>query len=125
MSVSAGGGDRRSPPGSRPISTLRRASDAMLFPTLTFGLFFLIVFPAVWAARSNEWRKLLLLVASWVFYGAWDWRLVPPLIGSALINWGAAALIARSGDAPTRKALLIGGVAANLLVLGFFKYFDF
>lgn len=97
----------------------------MLFPTLTFGLFFLIVFPAVWAARSNEWRKLLLLVASWVFYGAWDWRFVPLLIGSALINWGVAALIARSDDARRRKALLIGGVAANLLVLGFFKYFDF
>ena len=97
----------------------------MLFPTLTFGLFFLVVFPAVWAARSNEWRKLLLLVASWVFYGAWDWRFVPLLIGSALINWGVAALIARNDDAGRRKALLIGGVAANLLVLGFFKYFDF
>ena len=97
----------------------------MLFPTLTFGLFFLIVFPAVWAARSNEWRKLLLLVASWVFYGAWDWRFVPLLIGSALINWGTAALIARGDDARTRKAVLIGGVAANLSVLGFFKYFDF
>lgn len=97
----------------------------MLFPTLTFGLFFLVVFPAVWAARSNEWRKLLLLVASWVFYGAWDWRFVPLLIGSALINWGAAALIARRDDQGTRKALLIGGVAANLFLLGFFKYFDF
>ena len=97
----------------------------MLFPTLTFGLFFLVVFPAVWTARSNEWRKLLLLVASWVFYGAWDWRFVPLLIGSALINWGAAALIAHSDDAGIRKALLIAGVAANLLVLGFFKYFDF
>ena len=97
----------------------------MLFPTLTFGLFFLVVFPAVWAARSNEWRKLLLLVASWVFYGAWDWRFVPLLIGSALINWGTAALIARGDDARARRALLIGGVAANLSVLGFFKYFDF
>jgi D-alanyl-lipoteichoic acid acyltransferase DltB (MBOAT superfamily) len=97
----------------------------MLFPTLTFGLFFLVVFPVIWAARSNEWRKLLLLVASWVFYGAWDWRFVPLLIGSALINWGTAALIARSDDPRTAKTLLIGGVAANLLVLGFFKYFDF
>ena len=49
----------------------------MLFPTLTFGLFFLVVFAAVWTAWSNDWRKLLLLVASWVFYGAWDWRFVP------------------------------------------------
>lgn len=97
----------------------------MLFPTLTFGLFFLVVLPTVWAARSNEWRKLLLLVASWIFYGAWDWRFVPLLIGSALVNWGVAALIARSGDARLRKALLIGGIAVNLAVLGFFKYFGF
>ena len=97
----------------------------MLFPTMTFGLFFLIVFAGVWSARSNEWRKLLLLVASWVFYGAWDWRFVPLLIVSAVAKWGVGALIARSADARRRKMLLIGGVTLNLATLGFFKYFDF
>src|SRR3954468_5320580 len=97
----------------------------MLFPTLTFGLFFLVVFAAVWTAWSNDWRKLLLLVASWVFYGAWDWRFVPLLIVSAVMNWGAAALIARTPEPKKRKWLLIGGVVVNLAMLGFFKYFDF
>src|SRR6478752_4507400 len=97
----------------------------MLFPTLSFGLFFLVVFAATWTAWSNDWRKLVLLIASWIFYGAWDWRFVPLLIVSALINWGTAALIAANDDARRRKALMIGGVAVNLLVLGFFKYFDF
>jgi alginate O-acetyltransferase complex protein AlgI len=97
----------------------------MLFPTLTFGLFFLIVFACVWSVRSNEWRKLLLLVASWVFYGAWDWRFVPLLILSALMNWAVAALVARSGDPRWRRWLLIAGVALNLSILGFFKYFNF
>jgi D-alanyl-lipoteichoic acid acyltransferase DltB (MBOAT superfamily) len=97
----------------------------VLFPTLSFGLFFLAVFAATWACTSNEWRKLVLLIASWIFYGAWDWRFVPLLIVSALMNWGAAALIARSDDARRRKALMIAGVVANLSVLGFFKYFDF
>ncbi|MES2445201.1 MAG: MBOAT family protein [Pseudomonadota bacterium] len=97
----------------------------MLFPTLTFGLFFLAVFAAVWAAWSNDWRKLLLLVASWVFYGAWDWRFVPLLIVSAVMNWGTAALIAREAEPAGRKRLLIGGVVLNLAMLGFFKYFDF
>jgi D-alanyl-lipoteichoic acid acyltransferase DltB (MBOAT superfamily) len=92
---------------------------------MSFGLFFLVVFAASWTAWSNDWRKLVLLVASWIFYGAWDWRFVPLLILSALMNWGTAALIARSGDARQRKALMIGGVVANLAVLGFFKYFDF
>ena len=100
----------------------------MLFPTLSFGLFFLLVFTVVWAASgSNEWRKILLLIASWIFYGAWDWRFVALLIGSALLNWGAADVIWRQREGPTgrRKAILILGVAANLLILGFFKYYGF
>ena len=98
----------------------------MLFPTLTFGLFFLAVYAIVWGvARENEWRKILLLLASWVFYGAWDWRFVALLILSAFINWGAAAAIAASEDAGRRKALVTIGIVANLGILGFFKYFDF
>jgi alginate O-acetyltransferase complex protein AlgI len=100
----------------------------MLFPTLSFGLFFLLVFTVVWAASgSNEWRKILLLVASWIFYGAWDWRFVALLIGSALLNWGAAGAIWLQRDGPVgrRKAILVLGVIANLLILGFFKYYGF
>jgi alginate O-acetyltransferase complex protein AlgI len=97
----------------------------MLFPTLSFGLFFLAVFAFTWSTTSNDWRKLVLLVASWIFYGAWDWRFVPLLIVSAVMNWGVAALIARSDDAGRRTALMLGGVVLNLLMLGFFKYFDF
>jgi alginate O-acetyltransferase complex protein AlgI len=100
----------------------------MLFPTLSFGLFFLVVYTLAWSAnRSNEWRKIILLLASWVFYGAWDWRFVALLIGSALLNWGAARLIAATHEeeAGQRKAILIAGVAANLAVLGFFKYYGF
>ena len=95
----------------------------MLFPTLSFGLFFLVVFALVWTlgARDNEWRKLLLLVASWVFYGAWDWRFVLLLIASAFINWGFARLITWHG----RQPWLALGVIANLGILGFFKYFGF
>ena len=95
----------------------------MLFPTLTFGLFFLIVFATVWTlgARDNDRRKLLLLVASWVFYGAWDWRFVLLLIASAFINWGFARAIRLKGKQPW----LALGVIANLCILGFFKYFGF
>ena len=66
----------------------------MLFPTLTFGLFFLAVYALAWLLRgSNEWRKIVLLVASWIFYGWWDTRFVLLLIASGLLNWGAARLI--------------------------------
>jgi D-alanyl-lipoteichoic acid acyltransferase DltB (MBOAT superfamily) len=98
----------------------------MLFPTLTFGLFFLALYAIAWSVRaSNEWRKILLLLASWIFYGAWDWRFVALLIGSAILNWGTAQLIARAEEPAVRKALVVAGVVANLAILGFFKYFDF
>jgi D-alanyl-lipoteichoic acid acyltransferase DltB (MBOAT superfamily) len=98
----------------------------MLFPTLDFGLFFLVAFAVVWAASaSNEWRKILLLVASWVFYGAWDWRFVALLIASALINWGSSQIIYRAETRATQGLVVAIGVTANLGILGFFKYYDF
>lgn len=97
----------------------------MLFPTLAFGVFFLFVYFTSWSLdRENGRRKLFLLLASWFFYAQWDWRFVGLLIGSAVLNWGVAALVARRE--PDRRAWLVGlGVAANLLILGVFKYYGF
>jgi D-alanyl-lipoteichoic acid acyltransferase DltB (MBOAT superfamily) len=100
----------------------------MLFPTLEFAIFFLPVVLLVWTVgqASNEWRKIILLLASWIFYGAWDWRFVALLIASAAINWGIAARIhARALAARSAQPWLALGVAANLGILGFFKYFGF
>jgi alginate O-acetyltransferase complex protein AlgI len=99
----------------------------MLFPTLTFAIFFLIVYSAAWLLRgSNEWRKIVLLLASWVFYGWWDTRFVLLLIVSGLLNWGTARLILAAEARPAlRKAWLGFGIAANLAILGFFKYYGF
>src|SRR3954466_15111024 len=99
----------------------------MLFPTLTFGFFFLAVYAAAWLLRgSNEWRKIALLVASWIFYGWWDTRFVLLLIASGILNWGAARLILAADEkARLRKAWLAAGIATNLATLGFLKYYGF
>ena len=98
----------------------------MLFPTLTFGLFFLALFALAWIVqRPAEWRKIILLVASWIFYGAWDWRFVTLLIASGAMNWFIAREISHRRGPRHRKALLIGGVVANLTILGVFKYYGF
>jgi alginate O-acetyltransferase complex protein AlgI len=98
----------------------------VLFPTLAFGVFFLFVYFTSWSLdRENGRRKLFLLLASWFFYAQWDWRFVALLIASAVLNWGVAALIARSDEAGRRKLFVGLGVAANLLILGFFKYYGF
>src|SRR3954468_2762791 len=99
----------------------------MLFPTLTFGFFFLAVYAAAWLLRgSNEWRKIALLVASWIFYGWWDTRFVMLLIASGVLNWGTARLVlAAAGKPRLRKAWVAAGTAINLAILVFLKYYGF
>ena len=97
----------------------------MLFPTLAFAVFFLIVYFATWAlGAENRSRKIFLLLASWFFYAQWDERFVALLILSAVLNWGIAAMIARRAP-DRRKWLLVLGVTVNLLILGTFKYYGF
>ena len=98
----------------------------MLFPTMIFAIFFLIVFFVAWSLdRENGRRKAFLLLASWVFYGWWDWRFVGLLILSALLNWAVAELIVRARTRRQSVWLVALGVTINLLILGFFKYFGF
>lgn len=98
----------------------------MLFPTLDFALFFLVVFAVAWELRGRrELRKVFLLGASYVFYGYWDWRFTLLLAGSSLINYAAGRLLGLTGDERQRKLLVGIAVALNLAVLGFFKYYGF
>ncbi len=98
----------------------------MLFPTVQFAIFFAIVLPTSWllAHRRIPWR-VFIIIASYVFYGAWDWRFVFLLAASTLVNQACAVLIHRARSASGRNLWLWLGVAANLGVLGWFKYYDF
>lgn len=110
----------------------------MLFPTITFAVFFVIVFVVHWWIRQHRIPWLLFLLgASWFFYGYWDERFVLLLAASTLGNYllGIALAATRKGideDAlekppPTiaAKFLLTFGVALNLAILGWFKYYGF
>ena len=98
----------------------------MLFPTLDFGLFFLIVFAIAWGVRgSPTGRKSVLIVASYIFYGYWDWRFCFLLGFSSLANYTAGLWIDRLGDARQRKLVLIVAVVINLGLLAYFKYTGF
>jgi D-alanyl-lipoteichoic acid acyltransferase DltB (MBOAT superfamily) len=98
----------------------------MLFPTPEFAIFFFAIFAAAWALHDhNEWRKLLLLAASYVFYGWWDWRLLSLLAGSSAMNYTAGLLLAANNDARTRHRIVVIAVTLNLAVLGVFKYYNF
>ncbi|HAI67827.1 MAG TPA: MBOAT family protein [Gammaproteobacteria bacterium] len=98
----------------------------MLFPTLNFGLFFLVVFFVSWFLyRQANARKLFLLLASYFFYGFWDWRFVLLLFVSSSLNFLAGRLIENSVIAQQRKFILIIAIIINLGLLGFFKYYGF
>lgn len=99
----------------------------MLFPTITFAVFFLLVWPVHWlVAGSPRARQVVLLVASWVFYAWWDERFVALLAGSILLaHLGARAVAATAGRPAVQRLVLAAGVTAHLLVLGWFKYYGF
>jgi len=98
----------------------------MLFPTLDFALFFIVVFTISWELRRHfEARKLVLLAASYFFYGYWDWRFTGLLLASSLLNYTAGVLLQRHDDEKRRKLIVGIAVAVNLCVLGFFKYYGF
>ena len=102
----------------------------MLFPTLSFALFFVVVFVANWLLRprATEWR-VAMLAASLFFYGWWDWRFLFLLGGSIVANWTFGRLVSESFDeyGATRRSrrLVAVAVTANLVVLGIFKYYGF
>jgi alginate O-acetyltransferase complex protein AlgI len=97
----------------------------MVFNSLTFVVFFAIVLVAFWRLRSWTHKKLLLLVASYVFYGAWNPPFVALLAISTLIDWWVANTLAVTEDPRRRKALRLVSLGGNLGMLGFFKYGEF
>lgn len=93
--------------------------------SLSFFLFFGVVFALYWGVRSNTAQKWIVLLASYLFYGLFDYRFCFLLAAASLIAYGLARWISVTERARQRKALLAAGVLCNLLVLGVFKYFDF
>lgn len=98
----------------------------MLFPTLDFAVFFLIVFAASWALQPYPTgRKLLLVAASYFFYGYWDWRFCFLLALSSVMNWAAGQAIEAMAKDRDKRRIVAAAVAGNLLILGAFKYYGF
>ena len=95
----------------------------MLFPTVDFALFFFVIFVASWLLRSAQsMRKHLLLVASYFFYGYWDWRFCFLLLFNAVVSYIAGLLIEKSDNEHRRKQILILTLIIDLALLGYFKY---
>ncbi|NQV05459.1 MBOAT family protein [bacterium] len=98
----------------------------MLFPTVQFAIFFPIVFLGNWLLMQHKTRwRVFMLIASYYFYGSWDWRFMGLLAGVTIVNQGAAMVISRAESQSTRRWALIGALTADLGALAFFKYYGF
>ncbi len=98
----------------------------MLFVEFRFLAFFGLVLAACWALRHNGARKTFLLLASYAFYAAWDWRFLGLILLSTVVDGLAGRRIHEAdGDDTRRRAWLGLSLAVNLGILVTFKYFDF
>jgi D-alanyl-lipoteichoic acid acyltransferase DltB (MBOAT superfamily) len=97
-----------------------------LFPTIEFAVFFAVVFAISWALNSRNFAKKWFLVgASYFFYAFWKLLYVWVLFVSSTANFLVALALGKMPDGPARRAVFWLAVAANLAVLGVFKYYDF
>src|SRR5271166_2401184 len=98
----------------------------MLFNSYVFIFCFLpVTLVGWWLLRGTYLRLVFITLASYVFYGWWDWRFLPLMISSTTVDYIAGGKIAASGSEPVRKWWLTCSLSFNLAILGFFKYYGF
>src|SRR3954469_23851456 len=97
----------------------------MFFDTPVYIVFLTLVVLVYWQLRRREHQNVLLLVASYIFYGWWDPRFLALIALSTVVDYFCARAIAASEDQRKRRLLLIVSLALNLGFLGVFKYYNF
>ena len=99
----------------------------MLFNSIDFAIFLPIVFILYWFISNNNLKlqNLLIVAASYVFYGWWDWRFLSLIIFSTIVDYTVGRMLGSAVSSFKRKALLWTSILVNLGFLGFFKYYNF
>ena len=99
----------------------------MLFNSLEFLVFLPIVFVLYWFVfQKREWQNLLIVTASYVFYGWWDWRFLFLIVFTSLCSFYSGVLIERFEGSKRRQRLVCASnLILNFLILGVFKYYNF
>ena len=97
----------------------------MVFNSYTFLIFFVVVLAIHHLPISWRLKKLNLLLASYLFYAAWNVAFVPLLWISTLVDWFVGRRLTYAEGSRTRRSLLVLSLCVNLGLLGFFKYGGF
>lgn len=99
----------------------------MLFNSIDFAIFLPIVFILYWFVLNKNLRlqNFLIVIASYVFYGWWDWRFLTLIIFSSLVDFFVGLNLKNQQNNKKRKLLLWTSIIVNLGFLGIFKYYNF
>lgn len=97
----------------------------MLFTEPRFALFFAVCFILRWLLPKYSVQKTYLLLCSYFFYGAWDWRFLLLIFTSTTVDYLTALRISAEQEAVRRRVWLMISLITNLGFLGFFKYYNF
>lgn len=99
----------------------------MLFNSLDFAIFLPVVFIIYWfiAYKNLKLQNLFVVVASYIFYGWWDWRFLSLILFSTVVDYAVGKELSRENNKTKRKILLWISIVVNLGFLGFFKYYNF
>jgi len=99
----------------------------MLFNSLDFLIFLPLVFCLYWGVihKNLKWQNALILIASYVFYGWWDWRFLSLIFISTLVDYLVGLQFLKEITSKQKKVWLWVSVLVNIGLLGFFKYFNF
>ncbi|WP_146947855.1 MBOAT family O-acyltransferase [Cyclobacterium qasimii] len=99
----------------------------MLFNSIDFAIFLPIVFILYWlvSSKSLKLQNFLIVAASYLFYGWWDWRFLSLILFSTVVDYAIGNRLKIEGNPTKRKVLLYTSIFVNLGFLGFFKYYNF
>src|SRR5213596_1514584 len=97
----------------------------MLFNSLTFVVFFVVVVALYWSMESWTLRKNFLVVASYIFYGAWNPPFAALLFSTTCMDFWLGRQMAKAQGPHRKRRWLVASVCMNLSMLGFFKYGNF
>lgn len=99
----------------------------MLFNSLDFAIFLPIVFILYWFVTNKNLKlqNFLIVAASYLFYGWWDWRFLSLIFFSTIVNYSVGLSLSKEENKTKKKILLWTSILVNLGFLGFFKYYNF
>ncbi len=99
----------------------------MLFNSVDFALFVPVIFILYWFILKNnlQSQNFLIVVASYLFYGWWDWRFLSLILISTIVDYSIGRALETENNQRNRKLLLFISLSINLGILGFFKYYNF